>query len=75
MAMASSSLQEYPFLTWTSGGNLGSASLPLVLFGSGAQLEYCFHLFRFFGKSACEWRKGHENPGVGPRKRERGGGG
>ena len=55
MAMASSSLHEYPFLTATSGGNLGSVSLALLLllFGSGSQLEYFFHLFRFFGKSAC----------------------
>ena len=64
--MASSSLQEYPFLTWTSGGNFGSAaSLPLLLlFGSGSQLEYFFHLFRFFGKNAY----GHKakNAGVGP---------
>lgn len=56
--MASCSLHAYPFLTWTSGGNFRSASLPLLwlFFASGSQLEYFFHLFRFFGKSACGTR-------------------
>jgi len=51
MAMASCSLHVNPFLTWTSGGNPESTSLAFD-FVSGSQLEYLFHRFRLFGKSA-----------------------
>jgi hypothetical protein len=53
MAMASCSLHENPFLTWTSGGNPALTSFVFFALLSGSQLEYLFHRFRFFGKNAC----------------------
>lgn len=54
MAMASCSLHENPFLTWTSGGiPVWLASFVFFDLLSGSQPEYFFHRFRFFGKNAC----------------------